>query len=69
MEGCAGCFQSQKSIDQRLSDMIIKARTKAKDEQKPIAIIIEAGELQLMDAWAARLNNYQVKEIVSHYGL
>jgi hypothetical protein len=65
-EGCPGCFQSQRGIDERLSVYRVQARALAVEKGKPIAIVQDAGEFYLLDAFLAVQNNCLIKEVVSN---
>lgn len=65
-EGCPGCFQSQRGIDERIQTLRVRAREMAVQSGKSVAIVQDGADFHLTDALIAFQHHYQIKEIVSH---
>ena len=64
---CEGCHQEQKELNRQLENLIIQAKEKAIEENKPKAICYEATtSFFIADAYTAIGQNFQIRHIVSN---
>lgn len=68
MNGCEGCFQSAKGMQETYSVIRAKAIKWSNDNQKSVALYQEGYEVLYMDAETAVKCGKVVKEIITYKG-